>query len=80
MATFELDDAELAKSKAWWDDHLKLRHKGKNPYAGAIGGNCGYLITYTTLGMIVHVQCSICQHSGKDFKVYAGCVSDFMDW
>ena len=86
MAKFELDPDELKKSNEWLEKHLAEKHGGKQPYAGAIGGNFSYIVTYTSLGQIVHIYCSICRSKSNptersgDRKMYEECLTNFDDW
>ena len=83
MAKFELDANERKEAQRWWDEHLLVAHKGKEPYAGAIGNASHYSIAFTTIGgPIVHIICGLCEASKTklDFKDYAGCLTDFSDW
>lgn len=57
---FELDEDESAKLKAWNEKHLKEAHKGEEPYCGAIGGRVSFMITSTSMGMLLSAECGVC--------------------
>jgi len=61
MATFELDKDEQKKCDWWLGAHLQEAHDGKYPYAGAIGGMYSFILTDTSLGQIVSIQCAFCK-------------------
>jgi hypothetical protein len=79
-AELYLSEYELNAAKEWNKKHLAEHHKGKEPYAGAIGGRCSYVVTYTGVGTMLSIECSICKHGGKDYKVYAESLTDFSDF
>lgn len=57
---FELDEAERAKLDAWNKKHLEVAHKGEEPYCGAIGGRVSFMITSTSMGMLLSAECGVC--------------------
>ena len=82
MAEFKLDPGERETMQKWVKDHEARQHGGQTPYGGAIGGVYSYVVTYTGLGMIVHLYCGICQRgieSGSDRKGQV-CLTNFEDW
>ncbi|MGH7702830.1 MAG: hypothetical protein ACREMO_07025 [Gemmatimonadales bacterium] len=81
MAEFKLDPEEREKMRAWVKTHGAEHHGGETPYAGAIGGNYNYVVTYTGLGMIVNMYCGTCQRGilGGGAKGET-CLTNFDDW
>lgn len=57
---WKLNEHELVKFKEWNEKHLSERHKGKEPYAGCIGGRLTFSVTGTSLGDITSVKCVLC--------------------
>lgn len=54
---YVVDDAMLARAREWIDKHNEEKHKGKTPYAGAIGGAHGWLFIDTGLGTVTSIRC-----------------------
>lgn len=82
MAEFKLDPEENKRMRAWVKAHEAEHHGGETPYAGAIGGNYSYVVTYTGLGMITHIYCGTCQRGIESGAAPKGqcCLTDFDDW
>lgn len=55
---FELSSQEEINLENWNTEHLKEKHKGKEPYSGAIGGRLTFLFTSTGIGVFCKVRCS----------------------
>lgn len=68
---FETTKKEDESIRNWIETHEKEKHKGKGPYAGAIGGAYSFNFTGTGLGNIVVVKC-MC---GEEFNA-----TDFDEW
>jgi hypothetical protein len=58
---FTITDKELEASDKWVKQHEKECHKGKTPYAGAIGGLYSYRFVPTSLGTFVSIECAACK-------------------
>lgn len=76
----ELDDGEHARLREWKDTHVVDQHNGKWPYAGAIGGSVSLIVTGTSIGQILSVECSHCRVANKPRETYSYCLTDFSDW
>lgn len=77
---FELDKGERARFDLWNTMHLETLHHGQEPYGGAIGGRISFIITGTSIGQILGVECCSCKSTGKPREVYSECLTDFSDW
>ena len=77
---FELDKGEREKFYAWNKKHVVEHHNNEEPYSGAIGGRVSFVITSTSMGMILGVQCGICRRQGKPQEIYHETLTDFDDW
>lgn len=69
---FELSEKELENYYKWLQCHLKEKHDGKWPYAGAAGGSISFIFTPTGLGDCISVQCNHCNEikSITDFEAW----------
>ena len=77
---FELSDYEKDKATEWNKSHVAKHHKGKEPYVGAAGGRCSYIVTYTGLGVMLAIECSVCRYAGESSDVYHESLTDFSDF
>jgi hypothetical protein len=67
---FELDEKAMQSFAKWNEAHIKDRHGGKEPYAGAIGGRITFSFGDTSLGRVSSVKCELCgeEHSLTDWE------------
>lgn len=77
---FELNKDECAKYDAWDKEHHDAHHGGKHPYAGAVGGYISFVITSTSIGRFLSVECGMCRRAGKPMEIYSHSLTDFDDW
>ena len=54
---FGLYKEQIEEASAWREKHIQDKHKGKHPYAGAIGGAFGWRFIPTGLGDIAVYFC-----------------------
>ena len=60
--TFTISDAELARAKAWAEEHEKVCALSKVAHKAVGGGRYSYTFTITTFGDICSVVCA-CKES-----------------
>ena len=76
---FELDESESQRADIWCEVHEKEHHAGKTPYGGAIGGVYSYVVTSTSVGMFVRIECNICRRKTPPIQ-HSFDLTDVTDW